>query len=126
MRILFIYILIISFSYADLHKPSDGENLRYIHILFEWDQEPNAISYNLQASTGQSFNNIILNIEEETTVYIDTENLDWNETYYWRVRPIYNSSDFGDWTEISNFSIGEIFFIQPLDHINQDVALFVY
>ena len=60
MRILFIYILIISFSYADLNKPATGENLRYTHILFEWDQEPNASRYNLQASTGQSFNNIIL------------------------------------------------------------------
>ena len=81
MRIFVLYILLISFSYADLHKPSDGENLRYIHILFEWGQEPDAVSYNLQASTGQSFNNIILNIEEETTGYIDTENFNWNDNY---------------------------------------------
>ena len=60
MRILFIYILIISFSYADLNKPESGGNLRYIHILFEWDQEPDAVRYNLQASTEQSFNNINL------------------------------------------------------------------
>ena len=104
MRILFIYILIISFSYADLNKPANGEELRYIHILFDWDQEPNAISYNLQASTGQSFNNIILNIEELTTSYIDTENFSWNDNYYWRVRPIYSDGSNGNWIETSYFS----------------------
>ena len=60
MMRMFLYILIISFSYADLNKPSPGENLRYIHILFEWDQEPDAVSYNLQVSNQQSFNNLIL------------------------------------------------------------------
>ena len=60
MRMLYIYILITSFMYAGLNKPSAGENLRYIHILFEWDQEPDAISYNLQSSSNSSFNNFIL------------------------------------------------------------------
>ena len=61
MRILYIYIIVISMLHAGLNKPSTGENLRYIHILFEWDQEPDAISYNLQSSSSTSFNNLILN-----------------------------------------------------------------
>ena len=97
MRTLFIYILLISFSYAGLNKPSYDEDLRYIHILFEWDQEPNAIRYNLQASTHFSFNQILLDIEEETTTYMDTDNFDWVNNYYWRVRAIYNDGSYGSW-----------------------------
>ena len=100
-KYLFLITVLTAFSYAGLIRPDSGANLSYTYVPFEWEQEPDAISYNLQVSSQQSFNNIIVNIEESTTVYIDTENLDWNETYYWRVRPIYNSSDFGEWFEIS-------------------------
>ena len=104
MRMLFIYILVLSSSYAGLNKPSAGESLRYIHILFEWDQEPDAISYNLQASENSSFNNLILDIEEQKTSYISTENFNWNSDYYWRVKPIYGDSTTGVWVETSSFS----------------------
>ena len=99
MRMLYIYILVTSFIYAGLNKPSAGENLRYIHILFEWDQEPDATSYNLQASSNSSFNNLILNIEEEKTSYIATTNFNWNSSYYWRVKPIYSDGNTGDWMD---------------------------
>jgi len=93
-----------SFSYAGLNKPSVGENLRYIHILFEWDQEPDASFYNLEASTNQSFSNIVLNIEEEKTSYIATENFNWNTDYCWRVKPIYDDGTAGSWIDTSYFS----------------------
>ena len=108
MKLFFIYILLISFSYSSLNKPAIGENLRYIHILFEWDQEPDAISYNLQASTVSSFNNLILNIEQGITSYIDTENFVWDNDYYWRVRPIYNDEIYGPWIEDSYFYTEDI------------------
>ena len=94
-----------SFSFADLIRPDSGANLSYIYVPFEWEQEPNAISYNLQVSSQQSFDNIIVNIEESTTVYIEDRDLDWNDTYYWRVRSIYSNGDFGQWSQIFYFSI---------------------
>jgi len=99
MRILYIYILITSFIYAGLNKPSAGENLRYIHILFEWDQEPDAISYNLQSSSSTSFNNLILNIELDNTSYIATTNFNWDSDYYWRVQPVYSNGSTGPWMD---------------------------
>ena len=87
-KYLFLITLLTAFSYAGLIRPDSDANLSYTYVPFEWDQEPDAISYNLQVSSQQSFDNIIVNIEESTTVYIDTENLDWNETYYWRVSPL--------------------------------------
>ena len=99
MRILYIYILITSFIYAGLNKPSAGENLRYIHILFEWDQEPDAISYNLQSSSNSSFNNFILDIEINNTSYIATTNFNWDSDYYWRVQPVYSNGSTGMWMD---------------------------
>ena len=84
----------------------NGELINYIHIYFEWDQVPSAISYNVQASNQQSFNNLILNIEENSTAYIDKDNFNWNNNYFWRVRPIYNDGQFGNWISTSSFQIG--------------------
>ena len=50
----------ISLSHAGLIHPYLGQELNSIHILFEWDQEPDAIEYNLQISNSDSFNNILL------------------------------------------------------------------
>ena len=43
-------ILLISLLKADLLTPKDGTTLSKIHVLFEWEQEPNAIEYNFQIS----------------------------------------------------------------------------
>ena len=122
MRILYIYILVISTLHAGLNKPSTGENLRYIHILFEWDQEPDAIGYNLQSATNSSFNNLILNIEIESTSYIATTNFNWNSNYYWRVQPIYNDGNTGTWLD-SYFSTGDTELSSlELDDYNEDLV----
>ena len=60
--ILIPFFVVNTFIYANLILPKSGDELNYIHILFEWEQEPDAVSYNLQASDEQFFNNIILNI----------------------------------------------------------------
>ena len=115
-------IIAISLCYADLNRPSNGQELRYIHILFEWDQEPDAVAYTLQASNQSSFNNIFLDVEETTTSYIDTENFTWNSNYYWRVRSIYSDGSNGNWIETSNFSTDDTQLTNlDVDIYNQDL-----
>ena len=53
-------LILLSFSYAELVRPVNTNNLNYIHIVFEWDQEPNADLYNIQASNNSNFNNVII------------------------------------------------------------------
>ncbi len=49
MRKIFIIILSsISFVFGTLVSPSDGDELNYVYVPFEWDQEPDAIYNNLQ------------------------------------------------------------------------------
>jgi hypothetical protein len=93
-----LLLLLNAFAFGNLIRPENGDELSYIHVLFEWEQEPDAVSYNLQASNQQFFNNIILDIEETITVYIDTENIDWGNIYYWKVRPVYANGEFGEWS----------------------------
>ena len=59
--ILFI-LLFNTFVFGNLIRPENGDELHYIHIFFEWEQEPDAIGYNLQVSTQQFFNNLILDV----------------------------------------------------------------
>ena len=102
----FLLIILFSLSFSELIKPENNAYLNYIHIYFEWDQEPDATGYNIQVSNQQSFNNLILNIEEASTVYIAKNNFNWNSSYYWRVRPINNEGNYGDWINTSYFQIG--------------------
>ena len=45
-----ILIILVSFLFSNLLKPEYADTLSSIHILFEWDQEPDAIEYNIQIS----------------------------------------------------------------------------
>ena len=51
---------ILAAAYGELVAPLNGTNLRAVHVLFEWDQEPDASNYNLQVSNSAQFNNVIL------------------------------------------------------------------
>ena len=104
--ILFI-LLFNTFAFGNLIRPAIGVELNYIHVIFEWEQEPDAMVYNLQVSTDLSFNNLLLDVNEATTVYINKDIFSWNDNYYWKVRPVYDNGEFGEWSEISVFSIGD-------------------
>ena len=100
-------VFILAIACGELIAPLNGINLRAIHILFEWEQEPDASSYNLQVSNSPQFNNVILDVNELSTVYIDKQAIDWNGNYYWRVRPIDNLGNVGEWIGTSFFSVGQ-------------------
>jgi len=104
--ILFI-LLFNTFAFGNLIRPAIGVKLNYIYVIFEWEQEPDAMVYNLQVSTDLSFNNLLLDVNEATTVYINKDIFSWNDNYYWKVRPVYDNGEFGEWSGLSNFSIGD-------------------
>ena len=105
-KILYTFLLLINFVYAELLKPGNNTELNYTHVLFEWEQVYQAESYNFQLSTDQTFNNIIVDIIDETTLYIHKTDIDWNSEYFWRVRPQFSSESFGDWIGTNSFSTG--------------------
>ena len=89
-----------------LIRPLNGDFLNYIHVPFEWVQFPNVTSYNLQISNSQFFDILIVEKIEETTLYIEQDQMNWDSEYFWRIRPNYNNGNFGEWSEVNTFSIG--------------------
>ena len=106
MKNLFIFIISMgSILFSEIIMPEDGQQLSSIYVLFEWGQEPDAIEYNIQISDDDLFNNILLDFNESNTIYIEQNVLSWDNTFYWRVRPIYIDNSYGDWIDESMFII---------------------
>ena len=101
-----LFLVISSISFAHLRHPPDNSNLNYIYVPFEWNQEPDVIGYNLQVLNLQQ--EIILNIDTETNLYMDKSGqLEWDNSYQWRVRGEYESDLFSEWIDTWTFTIGE-------------------
>ena len=106
IHIFAIIICSISLLKADLLKPESSQFISYLHILFEWEQEPNANMYNIQVSTDDNFVNNILDANTSDLIYIfDDNQINWNSTYFWRVRPIYEDNSYGEWIDTFLFRI---------------------
>ena len=105
MRKLFLGIVFFnSILSAAMIKPLDGSALNYTHVLFEWEQTADAVEYEVQISTSSSFNSILASYSTVSLIYINSEDINWSSTYYWRVRPIYDSGSQGSWMDIFSFT----------------------
>jgi len=118
---LFTISIITYFFLASLFakqiRPVDGALLNSTHILFEWEQEPNATFYNFQLSNDIMFSNIINNVYDSTAIIILNRNLDRGNDYYWRVRPYFSDNSYGVWIDTLFFNINESLF----DEINTEI-----
>ena len=52
-------MIILSLGYTQLIYPPANASLNFTHILFEWEQIPDAIEYELNISIDESFNEIV-------------------------------------------------------------------
>lgn len=106
LSLLLNIIFISSFAISGMMKPSNDQFISYVHVLFEWEQEPDAVAYKIQISSDLQFSNLIIDLDTPDLVYICKDsNIDWNQRYYWRVRPIYNDDAYGDWIDTYTFRI---------------------
>ena len=99
-------LLFISLCFAGLNRPTWDQELNYIHVLFEWDQEPDADYYHIMVDTlnNDTFGNPLLYDSTNTTLYLDTETIDWQITYYWTVRVVRIDGSMGEWIDAGRFS----------------------
>ena len=75
-------------------------------MIFEWKQIPEAIGYELQVSENPSFSSIVVQVIDYSLIYIEKNDLEWDKTYHWRIRPLNVSNMTGDWSPAYNFSTG--------------------
>ena len=100
---LILFMLLCSFIRSELILPEDGDFLKTIHVWFEWNQEPDASSYNFQISQDETFDSIIKDIEIIKPLYIEKDEIDWDSNYFWRVRSIYVDGSYSNWIGQSSF-----------------------
>ena len=101
-----LFMFITSLVSAELLTPANEAELNYIHVLFEWEQEPDASIYLVEISTDSDFSNPETSQNESSLIYIEKEIIDWQNTYYWRVCPVYNDGSYGAWIGTRMFSTG--------------------
>ena len=106
MKLTLIITLILSKIYAGLISPPDQSTIDRIHVLFEWEQVAETDNYQLQLSDNINFENLIIDLNQSSLVYIETENIDWNKNYFWRIRSINNSGETGNWESTFSFTTG--------------------
>jgi len=99
-----LFIVLFTFLRSELISPENNELLKTIHVWFEWKQEPDASQYNIQISRDPLFSNLIQDINITKPLYIEKNVLDWNTTYFWRVRSVYLDDSYGFWIGQSSFS----------------------
>ena len=100
-----IFLLVLTFAKSDLLNPNHLAHLNHIHVLFEWEQIPEATQYDFQISTDSNFITNMQIIRQNSLIYIDKESIDWGNSYFWRIRPIFDA-EVGSWTDTYSFSTG--------------------
>ena len=120
MKNKLLLLLLLHFIFPNMIKPANGSNLNYTHVLFEWNQIPDAIYYIIQLDSDITFIDPILEIEGSSTIYILEDPLNWNTTYYWRVKPKLKDTNIGIWLETNSFSTSESIYSINVDLISED------
>ena len=112
-----VLIFYISFAYCGLISPENGSVLNHIHVLFEWEQVPGALDYDLHISEDINFSSTVFEVTDFSLAFIDKNNLNWETTYYWRLRanfPNYSS----EWLPPYSFTTSEALSSSSIDYIN--------
>ena len=103
---LILFYLFYTLLFGDLLIPENGKHINYIHVLFEWEQEPDAVAYQIEISSQVDFSNPDVSHIDSSLIYIEREKIEWQSTYFWRVAPIYENENSGEWIDTRTFSTG--------------------
>ncbi len=107
MKHLLFTISFLSITNADLIQPPNYNALYHTYVQFEWEQIPSANRYQLMVSNNDSFTDVIIDVTDQTLVYIDRENIEWSSQYYWKVRKYNLDGELGSWSDVFTFTTAE-------------------
>ena len=114
MKKYFISILILfALLLSDVIAPENGVSLNTTHVLFEWEQVPDAVSYRITWIYGNNPEMLLGEEYTESLIYINTEIFDWDTPYVWHVQPVFSDGNTGSYitnsegtSHLNYFNIG--------------------
>ena len=119
MRSIILIAILFNIGFSALLKPVNNSTLNQTHILFEWEQELNNAFYVLDIAENSNDidNNCIICDQyiQNSLIHIQTELLEWNKTYYWKI-VAYNNDNEANIIGTSSFSISS-----PIANATADV-----
>ncbi len=87
-----------------LDSPSNNKVNQPIVFDFKWNPADNALTYHLQVSKTQDFENIVLNEDAIASSSFAASGLELGSTYYWRLRSA-NALGLSEWSESWKFTV---------------------
>jgi hypothetical protein len=107
MKHLLFIISFLAITNADLIQPPNYSALYHTYVQFEWEQIPSTDRYQLMVSNNDNFTDVVINVTDQTLVYIARENIEWSSQYYWKVRKHNLGGDLGPWSDVFTFTTAE-------------------
>ncbi len=102
----------------ELITPENGAEGLPTTVPFEWEQVLLTDTYHFQLAVDEDFDELIADLDDLSDTTASLDDLDFETTYFWRVRGI-NVSGPGDWSETWSFTTEE----EPVDSIPPPEAL---
>jgi hypothetical protein len=103
MKHLLFIISFLAITNADLIQPPNYSALYHTYVQFEWEQIPSTDRYQLMVSNNDNFTDVVINVTDQTLVYIARENIEWSSQYYWKVRK--HNLEWRSWSLVRRFHI---------------------
>jgi photosystem II stability/assembly factor-like uncharacterized protein len=83
--------------------PEDGAENIVFNETFRWSSVPDAIAYQLQIARDMNFDDLIISTDELTETFYDAVFDEYEQTYYWRVKAIFEAGE-SEWSEVWSFT----------------------
>ena len=99
---IILFLALYGIVNAELIRPAHGQELNYIHVVFEWEQQPDAIRYQLELHDLSS-NSFFTFDSLSTTVLLLESNIIWENSYQWKVRAWLGEDNYSEWMGPATF-----------------------
>jgi glucose/arabinose dehydrogenase len=86
-----------------LISPEDGVTGRPLELFFAWQAAADAETYRLQIGADPGFGTVDFDIQNITATSVQVGELEYETTYYWRVRAL-NETGAGGWSAVRSFT----------------------
>ena len=119
---IILYIIMFGTVSGKIINPSNNDSLNYKQILFEWEQERDALKYNLQIMNVEE-ESIVVDIMDSTLIAIISDNLDFGNEYMARLRVEYLNNEYSEFLDSIYFTINELseYFINNLNTVEIEI-----